>query len=651
MAAELQALLGWIQLHPGYAGIVLFLLAFSESMAVIGVLVPGVLLMFGVGALIGAGALDFWQMCAWAVAGAVAGDSLSFWLGQHFSSRLRQIWPFSRHPETLDRGMVFFDRWGGKSVALGRFFGPIRAVIPLVAGMCHMPPQRFLLANVLSALVWAPAYLLPGVVFGASLDLASEVASRLVLLLLLLLVLLWGLGWGAHRVVVVMQPHSQQLLRGLLGFAEKRSWLGEIGRALGDPDHREAAGLARLAALLLLAILAVAGFSLLTGAPLETADRAFHTGLRGLATPTVDLLMAALAALAGNAAILAALLAGWMLLRLYHRDIAARHWLIGVSAGWGLALLLQYLGFSQPGLARSLPDPVLMRGAPLFAFTAILAGSALIPARRWPLYSLATILIALVTLAQLYHGARLSMLLVTLALTLTWISALGVAYRTHGSGEPLQRHQALNLGGLMLLLSLGSAFSTDSRDLPPLDQPMPLGMETDIWLTGGWRELPQDREDIQLSRRPLNLQFLGSRKTLTESLGTAGWVTATPIQGKDWLALLAPNGNLENLPVLPHSHAGRYPSLTLIKPLAGHRLVLRLWLGKVIGLPQGKPIWLGTVSAEKEQRNFLFHYPVTSPDYAGALQAMTQDLRSDRLRQHYVSQDKLLLLEAGQTDQ
>ncbi|MES9896122.1 MAG: VTT domain-containing protein, partial [Candidatus Thiodiazotropha endolucinida] len=96
--------------------------------------------------------------------------------------RLRGFWPFNRHPATLQRGITFFQRYGGKSVALGRFFGPVRAIIPLVAGMLGMPPLRFLAANILSALVWAPAYLLPGIVFGASLELASEVAFRLVAL-------------------------------------------------------------------------------------------------------------------------------------------------------------------------------------------------------------------------------------------------------------------------------------------------------------------------------------------------------------------------------------------------------------------------------------------------------------------------------------
>jgi undecaprenyl-diphosphatase len=159
-------LLTWIEHNPGYAGGVVFAIALAESLAIVGVLVPGVIILFGAGTLIGAGVLDFWSLCAWAVAGAVIGDGLSFWLGHHFEY-LTQRWRWFRlHPDHLNRGIAFFEKYGDLSIALGRFFGPIRAIVPLVAGLMRMPPRRFYIANVLSALVWAPAYLMPGMLVG-----------------------------------------------------------------------------------------------------------------------------------------------------------------------------------------------------------------------------------------------------------------------------------------------------------------------------------------------------------------------------------------------------------------------------------------------------------------------------------------------------
>jgi len=166
LADYFDQLLAWISANPEHAGWVVFLVALAESLAIVGVLVPGVVILFGAGALIGSGVLDFWSMCAWAVAGAIVGDGLSYQLGRHFDYLTERFKWFRLHPDHLQKGHEFFVKWGDVSVALGRFFGPIRAIVPLVAGLMDMPAGRFYLANVLSAIAWAPAYLLPGMLLG-----------------------------------------------------------------------------------------------------------------------------------------------------------------------------------------------------------------------------------------------------------------------------------------------------------------------------------------------------------------------------------------------------------------------------------------------------------------------------------------------------
>jgi membrane protein DedA with SNARE-associated domain len=73
----------------------------------------------------------------------------------------------------LPSGTRFFAKHGGKSVFIGRFFGPMRAVIPLAAGVMRMPRGRFWFANVTSAIVWAPMLLFVG-------DAVGDVGDRLV---------------------------------------------------------------------------------------------------------------------------------------------------------------------------------------------------------------------------------------------------------------------------------------------------------------------------------------------------------------------------------------------------------------------------------------------------------------------------------------
>ena len=293
MTDLIHQLIDWVAAHPHWTGLFVFLIALAESLAIVGMVVPGVVMMFAAGALIGAGAVGFWPMYWLAVAGAVIGDGLSFWLGHHLRDRVGSLWPFSRHPETLERGVAFFDRYGGKSVAFGRFFGPVRAVIPLVAGMLSMPPARFVVANVLSALVWALAYLAPGVAFGASLELASEVAVRLVLLILVLVAGLWFVGWIGHRLFRRLQPLAVRLVQWLLAGEQWPAPSRRVAAALADPSHPEARGLAVLAGLLVVAV-ALFAFTLtavLGTTPLAGIDEAVFEALASLRTPGADQVM------------------------------------------------------------------------------------------------------------------------------------------------------------------------------------------------------------------------------------------------------------------------------------------------------------------------------------------------------------------------
>jgi len=158
-----HAVLGWMQQHQAWAPPVVFVLAFGESLALISLLLPATVILIAASGLIGAAGLPFWPIWAAAVAGAAIGDAVSYWLAYHFQESIGRMWPLSRHPDLLPRGHEFFRRWGAGSVFLGRFFGPLRAVVPLVAGICGMSQIPFQIANIASALVWATGILAPGV--------------------------------------------------------------------------------------------------------------------------------------------------------------------------------------------------------------------------------------------------------------------------------------------------------------------------------------------------------------------------------------------------------------------------------------------------------------------------------------------------------
>ena len=142
--------------------IVVALMCFAESFAFISLLAPGVVFMIAAGALAAQGVLSAIPLVVAGAAGATMGDAASYWIGLKFKHVVPKMWPFTRHAEWLERGHAFFRKYGGVSVFVGRFFGPVRAVIPLAAGMMEMPARSFWIANIGSAVLWAPGLVATG---------------------------------------------------------------------------------------------------------------------------------------------------------------------------------------------------------------------------------------------------------------------------------------------------------------------------------------------------------------------------------------------------------------------------------------------------------------------------------------------------------
>ena len=82
----------------------------------------------------------------------------------------------------MARSEAFFNRYGGASVFLARFTAVVRAFVPLIAGIVRMSSRQFCVANILSAIVWAPAHVFPGVVFGLLVSLAGARPEQIFIL-------------------------------------------------------------------------------------------------------------------------------------------------------------------------------------------------------------------------------------------------------------------------------------------------------------------------------------------------------------------------------------------------------------------------------------------------------------------------------------
>ena len=158
----IQQITDFVRVHQVWAAPVVFALCFAESLVFISLLIPAWAALVGIGALIGASGLSFWPIWIAGAIGAAFGDWLSYWIGLKLENRVYHMWPLSQHPDIIPKGEAFIRKWGALAIFIGRFSGPLRASVPLIAGVFAMPYWRFQTANFSSAFVWAAVLLTLG---------------------------------------------------------------------------------------------------------------------------------------------------------------------------------------------------------------------------------------------------------------------------------------------------------------------------------------------------------------------------------------------------------------------------------------------------------------------------------------------------------
>lgn len=183
-----------------YALLAVMLVALLESLAVVGLLLPGTIMMASLGVLIGSGKMGLYPAWGMGVVGCLLGDWISFFIGWRFKERLHR-WSFmQRYRVWLFRTEKMLHQHHVATILIGRFIGPTRPLIPLVAGMLELPPRRFAGPNIVGCLLWPPLYFLPGILAGVAVDIPSEMGGGgFKWLLAITALLVWSAGWLLWR--------------------------------------------------------------------------------------------------------------------------------------------------------------------------------------------------------------------------------------------------------------------------------------------------------------------------------------------------------------------------------------------------------------------------------------------------------------------
>ncbi|MEG3135283.1 DedA family protein [Rouxiella sp. T17] len=197
MEAYLQHL---VAQSVGFALALVCVVAFFESLALVGLLLPGTVMMATLGALIGSGQVGLYEAWLAAGVGCFLGDWASYFIGRGFKEPLHN-WSFlKRYQALLDKTGNALEKHSFATVILGRFIGPTRPLVPLLAGMLNLPPYKFAPPNIVGCITWPPVYFLPGILAGVAIDIPhSADSTTFKWLLFVTVVLIWLSGWLVWR--------------------------------------------------------------------------------------------------------------------------------------------------------------------------------------------------------------------------------------------------------------------------------------------------------------------------------------------------------------------------------------------------------------------------------------------------------------------
>jgi len=204
MEQYLQQLL---QQYQHLALLFVFVLVLFESIAVLGLLLPGTALMFTFGLLIGSGQLGFWPACLVGALAGILGDGASYLAGRYFRPQLERWQWLQRQDKQLNKVRSMLDRSVWLAIIAGRFIGPSRPLLPLLAGMLELPPKRYFPAAIVACSLWPVAYFLPGILAGVAWQLKSANLNWFYTLLVSSVILALLSGWLIQRYLS-LKPHS-----------------------------------------------------------------------------------------------------------------------------------------------------------------------------------------------------------------------------------------------------------------------------------------------------------------------------------------------------------------------------------------------------------------------------------------------------------
>jgi membrane protein DedA with SNARE-associated domain/membrane-associated phospholipid phosphatase len=616
-------LLEWLNANPELAGLATFLISAGESVAIIGTIVPGSIMMTAIGALVGAGIIPFWPTLTWAILGAIVGDGISYWFGHYFKDRMHNIWPFEKHPNLLASGEKFFHRHGAMSVFIGRFVGPVRALVPLVAGMLGLKPLRFTIANICSAILWAPIYMLPGFLLGAaSMELPSELAARVLMLLILGALALILCIWLIKKIFDLIKQEIDQFLNWIWNSLKKSRYFNLLTVLLKHYNPKNTHGQLTLAFYFIftsLAFLYLANFILYKGSSGGTNSMIYHF-FRSLRTLDIDNSMLLLSLLGDKFVLfplVATLFAWFIYTKNWHTAI---HLLaLGLIAGFSIEGFKHVVHSARPwgtlgnsDAGYSFPSGHATLSATFYVGLALLFIKICKIKLKNAIYIPVGILIIMIGVSRLYFGVHWLTDIIGGWLLASSILMLIILSYNRKSDKPIKPRGVILTTAITLVLSYGiyayTSFNKLKHDYTFIDSPL-YTITFDSWWQqkGGYFPLYRVNR-LGISSNVFNVQWLGNINEVKSILLKNGWNSPSK---NDWLSVMYRITGIEStqhLPLLSPLYLDKHPALILVKQTDESKklVILRFWASQFLINNVQEPLWLGTIEYAPSTYSWLF---------------------------------------------
>ncbi len=636
---------------------ILLLIAMLESLAFVGILIPGTFFIILFGSLAANGYFSIVDLVWFAVAGAVLGDAASYYLGKRgtgFFSDNNRIF----RTGFLEKGKDFFSRHGAKSIFLGRFVGPVRAVIPFIAGLSAMNPARFYSWDIASAFLWATTHLLLGYFLGHAWRLVEVWSTRIgVFLAAAAIFLLCGYLFKRfllHRGKQLFAFLGTIISSAFRSFAEKpavRRFVANHPRLfayLGNRlDSRQFTGLPLTLLVIaffyiLLVFLGVID-DILRSETIVTVDKNIENLLFVYRSPLLVKVFLWITVLGKFKIVLASALALTLIFRLWNRlKLVAPLWI--TLAGSFLFILLGKEALHRPRPAGfavysesyfSFPSGHATIAMALFGFTAYFLWTETETWKtRLNIIFAAAMAILTIGFSRLYLGVHfLSDVLGGYLLGLLWL-IIGICISELSLFQPVpQREVELSgtlktklLTSLILLAVAGfylfSAFSFNpSRFLPQEERLATVSAANPVSIFSDY-DLPRYTESISGERQePLSLLITANDdNTLARAFDKAGWHSTDKVTfltvAKTVNAYIF-NESYPSAPITPYFWKNSVNESGFVKPVSKggirRRLEVRLWKTTFV-TQEGRRIYLGIATSIRGTKWWIFPRMGPNPD-------------------------------------